>query len=258
MSLTKYSYGTSPYFAGKLMAGSMFAKYGYPPIVRPSSIYPSRATGVSLVRRRKIYRKKRTFRNQMLKNVPANHYTGEASTNLFHNTLYTFVPTTGIVQGTTNQTRVGDSIELAALKLKGFFQSTTSPNCFTYRIIVGFTGEEYNFPTTFGIGLTTTELYQPNTFTSWFPNGVINPKAFTVLYDQVIDSNSQISGSPDINSYECTIPINQHFPYQSQGSIYGKTKNLVVIVMGAVQGGTAGTTAAGAAYCGYDLIFKDP
>lgn len=205
-------------------------------------------------------KKKRTgsrvsFKKLVEKTQPAKHLTGTPGTAMTHNTIYTFCPTTQVTQGTGNTNRIGDSIYIAALKFKGFLNSHTTAGAYSYRLIIGFSGEEYNPGSNFGSGLATTELFLPNTTISAV-NGIINPKTFTKIHDSVMDMNSQISGSADILSFDHTVTIDQNFLYQSDASVYGKTRNLYVVIISNVVGGTSGVTPTGTMNGAVDLIFK--
>ena len=197
-----------------------------------------------------------SFHALAVKEMPAKHYANTSITTLTHNTITTVVPTTGITQGLTNTNRIGDHVQLCAIKLSGSLNSAIASNGYSYRVLVGWTGEEYNLPTTLGSGLGTGELFIAATDVGWGCNGIINPKAFTVLSDNTYDINSQISAVSDCQSFSLVVPINSKFDYQSNGSIYGKTRNLAVVVLGSVIGGVAGTTSVGTVVLAYDLIFK--
>jgi len=188
------------------------------------------------------------------------HYTLDSNIATLHNTVYTCVPTQGVLQGVTNAAgRSGDEIYVCALKMHGIMVSAAAAGAYSFRILVGWTGEEI---TTAGAGtglvsgLGTTEVFLPNTVT-YATNGVVNPKAFTCLYDQTFDINSQIATISDVNSFSFTVPINQTFNYQSSASIQGKTRNLAIVVVSTVYGGVTGTTASGACVLAADLIYKD-
>lgn len=190
---------------------------------------------------------------------PAKHYTLSNNATLLHNTIYTCIPTQGIAQSLTNTGRIGDSVYLCALKVKGFYQSATTANAYTFRIQVGWSGEEYGTANIAGqlvAGLTAAEVYLPTTTTLATVNGIVNPKAFTILYDQVIDINSQIAATVDVQSFDAIISLNQNFQYQSDGSVFGKTRNLCVVVSAVVASGASGVTPAGNCVWSADLIFK--
>jgi hypothetical protein len=215
-------------------------------------------TMVTQKRRKKKYNKN-SFRNKLMNTIPAKHYTVAASQAVMtHNTIYTMVPTQGVTQGDGNANRDGDSIDICALKLKGFAQTHSNASAYSYRILVGWSGEELSSLTNFGSGLGASEIFLPSTTDNWVLNGVVNPKAFTCVYDQTIDIGSQITGVVDLTSFSINVPFNTRFLYQSAASIQGKSRNLCVVIIAATAGGTTGSTNAGAIYAGADLIFKTP
>ncbi len=225
---------------------------------------PKSGTGVSYPRsytRTMITTKKRktkgvSFNKMVMSTLPSKQLTIDSSATLTHNTLNTINLTQSIFQGTDNITRIGDSVNLCALKMKGVYFTAATAGAYTFRFLVGFSGEEYN-ASTFGGALGISQVFLPNTAGTFSTNGIVNPRAFTVLADQTIDVGSQIAGVVDLSSLQTTVPLNdQKFMYQSAASIYGKTKNLYVVVLATVGGGTTGTTAAGSCIISFDLIFK--
>jgi len=189
---------------------------------------------------------------------PAKHNTWYAATQILHNSIYTISPSQNIVQGDTNADRDGDQVQMCSLKLKGQFFSDTSGAGYTYRLLVGYSGEEENVFVTWNNGaLSEAELFLPITGNGHRTNAIVNPKAFTCLYDQIIDINSLLDGISDVASYEITVPLGDtKFPYQSTGSQYGKNRNLYVVLIGCKIGGTLGVTDAGDIQMSGDLIFK--
>lgn len=205
-----------------------------------------------------IRRGRKSFKKRVKQTEPAKHYAATSPASLVQGNPLSIIPTAGIVQGTSNAQREGDSVDLCALKVRGFYNSAATAGAYSCRILVGWTGEEYALPSTFGTGLTTSEIFLANTVTSFVPSGIVNPKAFTVLYDTVIDINSQIAATLDLESFAFTVPLNDTtFPYQADASAFGKTKNLAIVAVAGVAGGTIGTTAAGGITLTYDLVFKD-
>lgn len=249
----------TPYFksAGALAAfGASRAATSYSGVPRAGVVYPSSSVRSILTSRRNV-RRGNSFHARVLKDQPAKHYANSSSTALTHDTIFTVIPTAGVTQGTANTNRIGDFIDLCAIKIKGFFQSAVASNIYSYRILVGYTGEEYNLPTVLGSGgLTSTELFIPNTSANWAVNGIINPKAFTVLYDTTIDINSVLTTVADLSSFSFSVPLSGKFEYQASASTYGKTRNLAVCIIGSVGGGTIGSTSAGQVVMSYDFIFK--
>lgn len=191
-----------------------------------------------------------------------NHYIADnvcGNGALLHNVVYSYNMTSSLVQGTAVNQRQGDQVYLKDLKLKGFINSSTSSNSYSYRIMVGFSGEEFNPATLLSTGLGGSDpqqIWLP-TYGASYVNGIVNTKAFTVLLDSTIDLNSQITGAADLQSFEVTVPLFQKFQYQSAASVYGKTKNLYVIVSPFAVSGTPGITGCGATYIGANLSFKN-
>lgn len=198
---------------------------------------------------------RKNFTRKVMNVFPAKHLSGTSNVTIPNAQILTKNITAQVTQGVTGSTREGDSIHLEALKFEGLFQTATESNGYKFRLLIGYSGEEYP-NTTFTPGLLSTgELFLPGTSTT-VVNGIVNPKAFTVLYDQVIDLNSQIEGDRTIQSVRDTIKLNKKFPYQSAGSIYGKSQNLYAVII-SYACDTAADVPVGSILFAYDLIFKD-
>lgn len=210
-----------------------------------------------------MYVKKKPKRMHSLKKSisemkPALHYGSSSILSLVHDSYFTLFPTQALVQGTSGAQRLGDSVRLEAIKIKGLVQTAAAANGYSYRIIVGYSTQEIAAATTFiTTGLSATTLFQPNTANNWGVNGIVNAKAFTVLSDTTIDINSQITATIDLESFAFTVPLQADFDYQSSGSVYGKTRNLCIVVIGDVVGGTSAVTSSGTSVFAWDLIFKN-
>lgn len=218
-------------------------------------------TSTSTKRRRKKGGRSSTFRDQLLNNTHAQHKTIDEGVNglaMVHNNIYSMSPTQAITQGTGNTDRIGDAISLEALKVRGMFISNTVANNYTYRLIIGYSGEEFNVPSTFNSGgLVTANIFLPTTGSTYGTQGIINPKAFTVLDDRSFTINSGIAGVADVVQFDFTVGLHTKFQYQDTASQYGKTKNLYMIAISTSYGGTPGSSGTGAVQIGFDLIFKN-
>lgn len=182
----------------------------------------------------------------------------DIATALTHDTIVSITPTLFPTQGVANVNRIGDEIFLEALKIVGTWQTAAASNGFMYRIIVGFSGNDTNTTTSLSSGLGVTDLFLPGTGSTITLNGIINPKAFTCLYDETITCNSQTPATADYSRVNVVIPIKQGFAFRgTSGGGLGKFKQLYVAVMAAVVGGTIGTTSCGATNLSMDLIFKN-
>jgi len=253
---TGYGYpGANRYAGGMLLRSAMYGPRANNRIAQSYGGFRKTAIQTS-VNARSQKRRKVTFKSKVVNLEPTKHYNANTLNALSHDTMLTTCPTSGIVQGTGTGNRIGSQVELMALKIKGYFQTTAVSSAFQYRIIVGYSGEEYaGLGSVFGVGLTTAEVFLPLT-AQWVANGIINPKAFTSLYDQTIDINSLVATTADLNGVSFTVPLNKTFPYQADTSAFGKDKNLYVLIVGEVNGGVAGVTASGVASFSFDLIYK--
>jgi len=204
-------------------------------------------------RSRRAFRK--SFKRKVLNVFGAKHLAGTSNVTITNAVMFTNNITAQVTQGTSGSTREGDSIYLEAIKIHGHFQSATESNAYKFRLLIGYSGEEYSVVTFTSGAMTSAEVFLPATDTT-LVNGIVNPKAFTVLYDQTIDLNSQIEGDRTIKSFADTISLKKQFPYQTNASIYGKNQNLYAIVV-AYAPDIAGGVAIGSVLMAYDLIFKD-
>lgn len=259
--MSKYGYtGTlTGYKAGAALGSALMYRYGNPMPLGSYNGTRMAPQSNGFVSRRRGRKPKRTFKNVLYKNLAAKHDNGEQGIAMVHNSIYTCNLTYRISQGTTNSTRIGDSIVLCGLKVKGFYTGETTANGYGFRFIVGYSGEEYSTGVFTTSGLTTTELFLPNTTTNSTTISQINPKAFTVLYDERLTCNSQISAVKDRVDYNFYVPLNNtSFQYQSSGGSLGKNKNLYMIMIADVLGGTTGVTAAGGSTMTWDFVYKNP
>lgn len=212
-------------------------------------------------KKRKSNPSKKSIKAVMMRNIDNHHMSTNDSTivvtnaGFTHNTLYTHNITGQITQGTANSNRIGDKIHIQSYRVRGSFIAPTTAGAYTYRVIVCWSGNEFTAPNlTSGIG--SAALFLPNTGGSNLTTGLIDPKAVTVLYDETYDINSQVSPVADISSVAFTVPINQDFVYENAGAVFGKFKNMYLIVLGFAAGGTPGTTLLGTALFSEDIIFK--
>lgn len=199
------------------------------------------------------------FKAKMLSNTPAKHVmTNDNQTNIVggvHNTIYTCNLTAGIVAGTGDNQRVGDAVQLLSLKINALISSNAAvtASC-QWRVLIGWSGEELNVPAQLSAaGLTASQIFHAGTGGAWQNTAIVNPKAFTVLDDRVYTLNNSITAVSDIQEIAYTIPCNTSFPYQSAGSVFGKNRNLYLVVIPCILGATGNT---GSIALSSDLIFK--
>lgn len=251
----------TPYYRGAAALG-----YGaYSAWPRKSNVYTTQNNSqikVTKKRSRRRYGSRSSFKSKLMATSPAKHCTTDDNqtgvVGGLHNTLYTCNLTAGIIAGTGDDQRVGDAVQLAALKINGLLSTVlaSTASC-QYRVIVGYSGEEYNLPNVLSnAGLTSTEVFQTGTGATWKITAIINPKAFTVLDDRIFTLNNSITGVADIQEFAYTVPVPASFSYQSNGSVFGKTRNLYLIWIPCILNGGTGVTNAGNVAISTDLIFK--
>lgn len=211
-----------------------------------------------------IYKKKESpktmVKKALLSMAQTYHDTvGDNTVNaaLTHNTIYTYNITAQCTQGTGLDERQGDEIYLVGLKIKGSVFTAATAGAYKYRVMVLLSGEEYNPAVLNSSGLTSGEIWLPNTAFTFNVHGLLNTKAVTPLFDQVLDINSTISGVADVATVDINIPLSRKFQYQSDNGVYGKKQNIYLVVTSNVGGGTAGTTSTGQFLGATDLIYKN-
>lgn len=174
-------------------------------------------------------------------------------------TLYTFNLTAQILQGTTDGARVGDKISLDSVALRGLFATNKEAAFYGYRLLVFWSGEEFNPSTTsfLSTGFAFGDIFVlPGTGTQ--THAIVNTKAITVVHDSMYDVNSQVDEAVSAHSFAHYINLKgQTFLYQAPGSVYGKTKNLYAVVIGKFLGGTVAPTDAGFGQINWKVQYKD-
>lgn len=228
----------------------------------PRQSYGMSYTGTGQMTKRKNNKKSmfKTFQQKVKETQQAKHFSGTAIATLLHNGLLAQYPTRGILQGVANNERLGDSVFLEAIKIKGFYNAPTTSNAYVCRIMVGYTGEEYTTALNSGNliagDIAVNEVFLPGTDNISQTNALVNAKAIQILYDTTIDVNSQVDLARTTHSFAFTVQLNKKFPYQRAGSTFGKFKNLVIIATGFAPGATPLAGIGDISY-GYDLIFRD-
>jgi len=262
-----------PAYRGSLMsyAPSAFdlAKFGASALMTMNNNRSATASafrGVGSSTRTRLRRKKSrggsrsSFAAKVRALAPYKHHTVNDSVAsqqaMTHNTVYTTSLTQKISQGDDNVSRDGDAIVIAAIKVQGTVVSAAASGAYMFRVMLLWSGEEYNVSGS-SSGLGPTEIFLPSSGSSFLANAIVNPKAVTVLHDEMIDINSLIASTRDLKNVAFKVSLGQKFPYQATASIYGKTKNLYLVVVSSVVGGTAGTTDSGQHFFNVDVIFQN-
>jgi len=165
--------------------------------------------------------------------------------------------TAQLTQGTTDGKRVGDEVYLNALHINGSIITDVKAGFYRFRILVGWSGEEYDPAaadiTTGGLGASQVFVQNPTEILT----GIVNTKAFTTLYDTILDISSQIDGCNEGQTFRTVIPLNQKFKYNGAGDKYGKTKNLYIIMVPKFFGPVTPAANIGIQYTSYVLKYSD-
>lgn len=194
-----------------------------------------------------------SLRQQEIKNC-----NNGSSANLTHAEEQTMNITAAITQGTTNEQRTGDEIILNRLRLFFDFAAPATAGAYAYRVMVlwsTFQNSSLTFSTT---GLQFVNVFLPGAVAGSNSMGIVNKKGVTVLYDGVVNINSNIAATADHVQFPIDVNLrNVKFPYLSTGSALGKSKNLYVFVIPFVIGGTVDTTGCGTVICNYSVDYRD-
>lgn len=172
------------------------------------------------------------------------------------NTLYALNLTGKIRQGIDNTSRQGDACFLESLTIRGFFNSASASNAYVFRVMVVWSGSDYANTGMSSSSLTYPEVFLPSSGFTSITNAIVNPKACTVLYDNTVDINSQVANSPDVMSVLTTLKLDQKFQFKADGSVFGKTKNLYLVI-GGFGIGQAALSPVGTGQFATDIRFKN-
>lgn len=216
--------------------------------------YSNTRTMTKRKRPKKRGSKKVSVKQEIMRMSEAKHLTYQAGVTVNDNTMQAITPSQMIIRGTTSQQRVGDQVYFDYLKLRGYFYSGTESKGYNYRIIVGYSTYEVG-NTSIGQGLYGTEVFQANTHDQ-LTRAIVNPKNFTTMLDKTYEVNSNVTSSRTHINFIEHIKLNKNFQYKQEGSIYGKTTNLVCLFI-AYANDTTDNTSVGFVDFALDLCFKD-
>jgi len=178
------------------------------------------------------------------------------SAGMAANTVYSYNVTGNIIQGDNDGQRTGDQVHLESISGKVTYITGVDSGFYFMRFIVLYSGEEYTTSANFvTAGLAALEVFQNGG--AGFANTGTNPKACQVLHDELIQINSQIDLTEDGYTNDFYVNLKgAKFDYQSLASIYGKTKNLYLLVV--ADSSASGTTLKGTPLVNFSLKFRDP
>jgi len=142
--------------------------------------------------------------------------------------------TAQIAQGNADGNRIGDEVYLESLEFGLWFAaSTTANDTYILRVLIVWSGEEYN-PTagTFSDSiLTAGDIFVANRPASGPLTGVCNPKGVTVVFDRTYTLHSLVSGVAIAETARGFASLKKKFKYQSAASAFGKSSNLYLLAI---------------------------
>jgi len=234
-------------YAGKIVSAYNVASGAVSAVFAPKASKTSRHRGSVAQNKMKYSKKKATTKKLATVTAVKRMISGvlEKKQQVFYGTVtfpladnnivFSTNLTAKIVQGSGDGQRVGDCINLGSLVWNATFTTAVKGTYYRYRVIVGFSGEEYNPAGITKTGLGATEVFcnsGSDTFTQ-----VVNTKSFTAIYDNMLEINSLLDAVNDGKTLRGTIPLgSRKFEYQKAADTFGKIKNLYLVIVPSFNG----------------------
>jgi hypothetical protein len=263
--------------AGRILTASLLARgaanvvAGSNTVLAPQNRTQGRSTLSRSKTMRAQYKKKyvkkekvatvSAVRKMIMGNLETKRYTGGPAftAGMVDNSVYTHNLTARLVAGTGETNRLGEEVSLQSIQGTFTFAASVTAGAYQCRFLILYSGEEVDPSNT---QFSTGGLAGPNVFMNnglGFTTGVTNPKAAQILYDRLLEVNSNISGATDIQSVRFNVNLrNLKFKYQEATSAYGKTKNLYLVCVARSLNAAGPPAIIGVPYCNVTLGFKDP
>lgn len=184
----------------------------------------------------------------------------EIHTGMVQNNIYTSCLVTEIGQGTSNTTRVGDSIFIRGFNVKLQLQnaSTGTNNSTMFRWMAIETGIEVAAGLSGAwttAGMTALQLFLNGIVTNGTTQGLVNYKDITVLADHCFEVTPKIASQLVVSKHSIYVPYNKKYLYQQQNSGYNKFKQIYFVAMAINPG--SGVVTVGDLYQSTDIVFKN-
>jgi hypothetical protein len=174
-----------------------------------------------------------------------------------HNGIYTANPLYGISQGTTDSSRIGDTIHIDHISLRWLVETlngTTPSNPAIVRfMVVALTQQYANSNFTSGVG-STDMFYAINQ--GAVVNARVDSRLCKVLCDETVSINSMVASTESMAIGEMHCTIDAPFEFRT-GTQYGSAMNLYILAIPYTAGGTSGTTLVGNFSYDYTVAFRD-
>lgn len=199
---------------------------------------------------------KKVVRRELLKQEETKQYypTSVTSSALTHNTLYTMSPIQGLAKGTASNERVADQIYLRKLVITGDLQNSGAQSNVLHRILVLWTDQQtattWGFNSVFG---SSNIFYTTTNYAFAMINNKLNN---TIICDRTVKAEADIGSSIKSKQFKIVCPIFKKIQWQFS-STYLKERQLYVVVIPHVPGGSTGVTVAGTANYNALLTYTD-
>jgi len=202
-----------------------------------------------------------SFKELLVKNAPAKHFTGYYSWSTVHQAQYLF-NLAPIAQGDGLANRDGDQISIEAFKIHCTVNTNATPNYYAYRIIVLKSREEYTTSATTLLASLITDsgtpmgdILLPAPRSTLITELITNPKLCTKMLDVIVDVNSP-SAVVTGKTFTLNIPVHKTHKYDNN-SLYSNFGNYYMLCVPYVYGGANNVTGTGIVGFQFDTIFKN-
>ena len=181
---------------------------------------------------------------------------GVNSVTLTHNTIQTQNMLIFLTPGTTQYQRTGDNVFLEALKINATWEGpSVSSNGATLRMILCYHDDYHATNYINGSGLGLSDLQMTGTGQARTTAMITDPKKVTVVDDRTFTLNQSLAGVSEKCAITYTVPLKKRFTFQPTTQ-EGKDRNLYLVVVADISGGSTGSTVCGQLYLNQDLIYK--
>lgn len=180
-----------------------------------------------------------------------------SSINTVHSTFYTMSPLTNITEGAGIDERQADKIHLLNWKVKLHLYTPTTANKVSYRIIILWHDTEY---ATGSDAFSTARLTSSNTMINYDNplNSFVDYKQCTPVYDEIHSLPIPVQSSQITSKcFEIDLKLDKMYTFRSGTNYSSGQKQLYLLMIPFIEGGTIGTTSCGGYESQWLLTYKD-
>lgn len=178
--------------------------------------------------------------------------------NFKHSTVYSYNMPSLIAQGTDEGNRIGSTIKIHSMGVRGSFStngSTNPNNCKSLRLLLIAYTKQASSSGSFlsGGGSPGSDIFYNNVGVCF---GIVNPRVAKVLCDTVLTIQPTVASSVTSQYFDHSCTLNIPFEYQT-GTIYGTAANLYWVLVPFEHGATIGTTQMGEILTEFSIAYGD-